>query len=302
MLEEIYRTGRGSFRVRAKWEYLKKENMIEITEIPYTTTAEAIIDKTAELIKSGKIREISDLRDETDKTGLKLAIDLKRGADPVKLMAKLMRLTPLCDSFSCNFNILIGGMPRVLGVGEILDEWTAWRTDCIRRRVYFDLQKKKAKLHLLRGLKKILLDIDKAIAIIRDTEEDAEVIPNLMIGFGIDEEQADFIAEIKLRNINKEHILKRLQEVDELEKEIEKLEDLLSSKKKLQKVLIQELEAIIKKYPTTRHTAIVYEDEVEEFDEAQHIEDYPVMVFLSKEGYFKKNHASIASHERRAEI
>lgn len=288
VLEEIYRTGRGSFRVRAKWEYLKKENMIEITEIPYTTTAEAIIDKVADLIKSGKIREISDLRDETDKTGLKLAIDLKRGTDPVKLMAKLMRLTPLCDSFACNFNILIGGMPQVLGVGEILDEWTAWRTDCIRRRIYFDLQKKKAKLHLLRGLKKILLDIDKAIAIIRDTEEDAEVIPNLMIGFGIDEEQADFIAEIKLRNINKEHILKRLKEVDELEKEIDRLEDLLSSKKKLQKVLIQELEAVIKKYPTQRHTTIVYEDEVEEFDEVQQIEDYPVTVFLSKEGYFKK--------------
>ena len=287
-LEEIYRTGRGSFKVRARWNYQKKDNLIEITEIPYTTTVEAIMDKITELVKGGKIREISDIRDESDKSGLKLTIDLKRGVDAEKLMAKLMKLTPLCDSFSCNFNILIGGMPRVMGVGEILDEWTAWRTECVRRKLFFDLQKKQAKLHLLKGLKKILLDIDRAIAIIRDTEEDSEVIPNLMIGFGIDELQADFIAEIKLRNINKEHILKRLQEVKDLQDEIDRLEDLLSSKAKLQKYIIRELEDIIKKYPTQRHTQIVYGDQVEEYDESQQIEDYPVRIFLSREGYFKK--------------
>ena len=287
-LEEIYRTGRGSFKVRARWNYQKKDNLIEITEIPYTTTVEAIMDKITELVKGGKIREISDIRDESDKSGLKLTIDLKRGVDAEKLMAKLMKLTPLCDSFSCNFNILIGGMPRVMGVGEILDEWTAWRTECARRKLFFDLQKKQAKLHLLKGLKKILLDIDRAIAIIRDTEEDSEVIPNLMIGFGIDEQQADFIAEIKLRNINKEHILKRLQEVKDLQDEIDRLEDLLSSKAKLQKYIIRELEDIIKKYPTQRHTQIVYGDQVEEYDESQQIEDYPVRIFLSREGYFKK--------------
>ena len=287
-LETIYRTGRGSFKVRAKWQYLKKENIIEVLEIPYTTTVEAIIDKVTELIKSGKIREISDMRDETGKEGLKIAIDLKRGVTPDKLMAKLMKMTPLCDSFSCNFNILIGGMPRVMGVGEILDEWTAWRTECVRRRIYCDVQKKKAKLHLLKGLKKILLDIDRAISIIRDTEEDAEVIPNLMIGFGIDEAQAEFIAEIKLRNINKEHILKRLKEVSDLENEIDRLEDILGSKAKLRNLIIKELENVIKKYPTKRHTQIVYEHEVEEYDESQHIEDYPVNVFLSRDGYFKK--------------
>ena len=287
-LEEIYRTGRGSFKVRARWNYQKKDNLIEITEIPYTTTVEAIMDKITELVKGGKIREISDIRDESDKSGLKLTIDLKRGVDAEKLMAKLMKLTPLCDSFSCNFNILIGGMPRVMGVGEILDEWTAWRTECVRRKLFFDLQKKQAKLHLLKGLKKILLDIDRAITIIRDTEEDSEVIPNLMIGFGIDEQQADFIAEIKLRNINKEHILKRLQEVKDLQDEIDRLEDLLSSKAKLQKYIIRELEDIIKKYPTQRHTQIVYGDQVEEYDESQQIEDYPVRIFLSREGYFKK--------------
>ncbi len=287
-LETIYRTGRGSFKVRAKWQYLKKENIIEVLEIPYTTTVEAIIDKVTELIKSGKIREISDMRDETGKEGLKIAIDLKRGVDPDKLMAKLMKMTPLCDSFSCNFNILIGGMPRVMGVGEILDEWTAWRTECVCRRIYCDVQKKKAKLHLLKGLKKILLDIDRAISIIRDTEEDVEVIPNLMIGFGIDEAQAEFIAEIKLRNINKEHILKRLKEVSDLENEIDRLEDILGSKAKLRNLIIKELENVIKKYPTKRHTQIVYEHEVEEYDESQHIEDYPVNVFLSRDGYFKK--------------
>ena len=287
-LAEIYRTGRGSFSVRSKWTHLKKENIIEITEIPYTTTAEAIIDKVTELVKGGKIKEIADMRDETGKEGLKLAIDLKRGADPDKLMQRLMKMTPLQDSFGCNFNILIGGTPRIMGVGEILDEWTAWRTECVRRKVHYDLQKKKQKLHLLRGLRKILLDIDWAIAIIRDTEEDAEVIPNLMIGFGIDEVQADFIAEIKLRNINKEHILKRLQETEELENEILRLEDLLEHKNKIQKLIIAELENVIKKYPTKRRTTLVYEHELEEPDLEDEIDDYPVQVFLSREGYFKK--------------
>ena len=216
-MEEVYRTGRGSIKIRARWRYVKEGNLIEIYEIPYTTTTEAIIDKVSELIKAGKLREISDMRDETDLSGLKLAIDLKRGVDPEKLMQKLLRSTPLQDSFGCNFNLLIAGMPRVLGVYEIMEEWTAWRTDCVRRRVYFQKQKKEEKLHLLKGLKRILLDIDKAIRIIRETESDAEVIPNLMIGFGIDKIQAEFVAEIKLRNINKEYILKRTAEVDELE-------------------------------------------------------------------------------------
>ncbi|WP_458862555.1 DNA gyrase subunit A [Acidaminobacterium chupaoyuni] len=287
-MAEIYRTGRGSFRVRAKWNYVKKENIIEITEIPYTTTIEAIIDKVTDLIKQGKVREISDMRDETGLSGLKIAIDLKRGTDPDKLMQKLMKMTPLMDTFGCNFNVLIGGTPRVLGVKELLEEWSSWRIECIRRRVHFDLQRKKEKLHLLLGLKKILLDIDRAIAIIRDTEEDAEVIPNLMIGFGIDEAQAEFVAEIKLRNINKEHILKRTKETDDLEKEIEQLEVLLNSRSKLKNVIITELQAINKKYSMPRRTSIVYEHEVEEYDEAEQIEDYPVTVFLTGDGYLKK--------------
>ena len=287
-MDEIYRTGRGSFKVRCKWEYFKKDNLIEITEIPYTTTIEAIIDKVTDLIKAGKIREIADMRNETGLQGMKLTVDLKRGYDPDKLMQKLMKMTPLCDSFSCNFNILAGGTPRVMGVGEILDEWTAWRTESVRRRVHFDLQKKKAKLHLLKGLRKILLDIDRAIAIIRDTEADAEVVPNLMIGFGIDELQAEFIAEIKLRNINKEHILKRLSETTALEDEIEDLEDILGNRRRIQKIIIKELENVIKKFPTQRKTTLVYEHEVEEYNEEEHVEDYAVTVFLSKEGYFKK--------------
>ena len=219
-IAEIYRTGRGSIRIRARWRYVKEGNLIEIYEIPYSTTTEAIVDKVSDLIKAGKIREINDMRDETDLSGMKLTIDLKRGVDPDKFMQKLMRATPLTDSFGCNFNLLIAGMPRVMGVREIIEEWTAWRTECVRRRVYYQKQKKADKLHLLKGLKRILLDIDKAIRIIRETESDAEVIPNLMIGFGIDETQAEFVAEIKLRNINKEYILKRTQEVDTLEREI----------------------------------------------------------------------------------
>ena len=287
-MEEIYRTGRGSFRVRAKWNYLKKENIIEITEIPYTTTIEAIMDKVTDLIRQGKVREISDMRDESGLEGLKIAIDLKRGADPQKLMTKLMKMTPLMDTFGCNFNVLIGGTPRVLGVGQLLEEWSAWRMECIRRRVYFDLGKKKEKLHLLLGLRKILLDIDRAIAIIRDTEEDSEVVPNLMIGFGIDELQAEYVAEIKLRNINKEHILKRTRETDELAQEIQELEGILADSRKIKNIIIGELREINKKYKTPRRTAIIYEDQVEQYDEEDQIEDYPVHIFLTREGYFKK--------------
>jgi len=287
-MEEIYRTGRGNFKVRSKWRYIKEENIIEIFEIPYTTTAEAIMDKVAELVKLGKVKEINDMRDETDLGGLKLAIDLKRAIDPDKLMQKLMRMTPLCDSFSCNFNILIAGNPRVMGVREILDEWTAWRTECVRRRVYFDLAKKRDKLHLLNGLKKILLDIDRAIAIIRGTELEAEVVPNLMIGFGIDRVQAEFVAEIKLRNINKEYIIKRVEETSQLEKDIADLEDVLNSSRRVKKIIIDELSEVSKKYSIPRKTTIVYSHEVEEPDEGSEIEDYTVTLFLSREGYFKK--------------
>jgi DNA gyrase subunit A len=287
-IDTIYRTGRGSFKVRSRWHYVKQENLIEITEIPYTTTAEAIIDKVAELIKAGKIKEIADMRDETDLSGLKLTIDLKRGVDPDKLMAKLFKQTPLMDSFSCNFNILIAGMPRVMGVREILDEWIAWRTECVKRRIYSELNKKKEKLHLLYGLGKILLDIDKAISIIRNTEEESEVIPNLMIGFGIDEVQAEFVAEIKLRNINREYILKRTEETSQLEDEIRDLEDMLGSSRRIKGVITDELKAVIKKYGAERKTGIVYNDEVEDFTEEEQVENYPVNIFLSREGYFKK--------------
>ena len=287
-MENIYRTGRGSFKVRSRWRYLPKENIIEIYEIPYTTTSEAIIDKVAELIKAGKIREINDMRDETDLSGLKLAIDLKRGVDPDKLMQKLFKLTTLQDAFPCNFNILVGGTPRVMGVGEILEEWTAWRMDCVRRRVYFDLAKKKDKLHLLKGLERILLDIDKAIAIIRETELEADVVPNLMMGFGIDQIQAEYVAEIKLRNINREYILKRTEETSDLEQQIEELEGILNNRRKIKGIIIEELKQILKKFPSPRKTGIVYADEIEEFDEEQQIEDYSVTLFLSREGYFKK--------------
>jgi DNA gyrase subunit A len=287
-METIYRTGRGSFKVRARWRYNKGENLIEIYEIPYTTTSEAIIDKVAELIKSGKAREISDMRDETDLTGLKLTIDLKRGTDPDKLMAKLFRLTPLMDNFSCNFNILTAGMPRVMGIREILDEWIAWRMECVKRRVYNDLTHKSEKLHLLLGLEKILLDIDKAIAIIRNTEDEADVVPNLMIGFGIDEIQAEYVADIKLRNINQAYILKRTDEIERLEKEISDLHDILNSKRRVKSIIISELKDIIKKYGTERKTGIVYHDELPSFSEEEQIENYAVTLFLSKEGYFKK--------------
>ena len=287
-MEEIYRTGRGSFKVRAKWRHIAKENIIEIYEIPYTTTSEAVIDKVAELIKTGKIREINDMRDETDLGGLRLAIDLKRGADPEKLMQKLFKMTTLQDSFPCNFNILVAGNPKVMGVREILDEWTAWRMECIRRRVYFDLNKKQEKLHLLKGLARILLDIDKAIEIIRNTELEADVVPNLMMGFGIDKVQAEYVAEIKLRNINREYILKRTAETETLEDEIEELESILNNRRKIKNIIIKELEDINRKYPMPRRTDIVYAGEVEEYTEEQQIEDYPVTLFLSREGYFKK--------------
>jgi len=287
-LEEVYQTGRGSIKIRGKYRYVKNENLIEIYEIPYTTTTEAIIDKVAELIKAGKLKEINDMRDETDLSGLKLAIDLKRGVDPDKLMAKLYKATPLQDAASCNFNVLIGGMPKVMGVRELLEEWCAWRTECVRRRVYFTLGKKKDKLHLLKGLKRILLDIDKAIKIIRETDADADVVPNLMIGFGIDQLQAEYVAEIKLRNINKEYILKRVQEEEALRNEIDDLEDLVNSPKRIKKVIISELEAVKKKYAQPRRTTIVYEHEITTFDEADETPDYPVTVFLSRHGYFKK--------------
>lgn len=287
-MENIYRTGRGSFKVRSRWRYLPKENIIEIYEIPYTATSEAIIDKVAELIKAGKVREINDMRDETDLSGLKLAIDLKRGADPEKLMQKLFKLTPLQEAFPCNFNILVAGNPRVMGVRDILEEWTAWRMECIRRRVYFELSKKKDKLHLLKGLQRILLDIDKAIAIIRETELEDDVVPNLMMGFGIDQIQAEYVAEIKLRNINREYILKRTQETGDLEQEIEGLEETLNNRRKIKNIIIDELKQIVKKFPSPRKTGIVYADEIEEFDEEQQVEDYGVTLFLSHEGYFKK--------------
>ena len=286
---EIYSTGRGSFKLRAKWRYEPKGNLIEIYEIPYSTASEIIMDKVADLIKAGKIREINDMRDETDLNGLKLTIDLKRGVDPDKLMQKLFRMTPLQDSFSCNFNILIAGMPRVMGVGEVLEEWTAWRTDCVKRRIYFQIQKKEDRLHLLKGLERILLDIDKAIRIIRETELESEVIPNLMIGFGIDEIQANYVAEIKLRNINKEYILKQTKAIDELEREIADLQDTLKSSRRLKKVIVDELKQVVSKYGQPRKTEIVYDlQQSADEDEEEQIPDYPVTVFVSQEGYLKK--------------
>ena len=288
VLRDIYETGRGSVRLRAKYRYVKAENLIEIYEIPYTTTTEAILDKVAELIKTGKAKEIADMRDETDLNGLKLTIDLKRGVDPDKLMQKLYKTTTLQDTLSCNFNVLIAGMPRVMGVRELLEEWCAWRTECVRRRVYFVMQKKREKLHLLQGLRKILLDIDKAIQIIRETEEEAMVVPNLMIGFGIDEVQAEYVAEIKLRNINKEYILKRTEELERLRDEIDDLQDVLDKPQRVKKIITGELENVKKKYAVPRRTEIVYGHEVEEYREEDETPDYPVHLFLSREGYFKK--------------
>lgn len=287
-MEQVYETGKGSLKVRGRWRYVKSDNLIEIYEIPYSTTAEAIMDKVAELVKAGKIREITDIRDETDLSGLKLTIDLKRGTDPDKLMSKLFKMTPLQDAYPCNFNILIEGTPRVMGVGEILNEWIAWRMNCVRRRAFYDMQKKQEKLHLLKGLKRILLDIDKAIRIIRETETDAEVIPNLMIGFGIDQVQAEYVAEIKLRNINREYILKRTSEVDKLQEEIEDLQDIMDRPRRVKSIINEELRAVKKKYDLPRRTQILYDAEEEVEEVVEEVPDYPVHVFLSQEGYFKK--------------
>ncbi|MBQ2383790.1 MAG: topoisomerase IV [Oscillospiraceae bacterium] len=286
---EVYATGRGSFKLRSKWRYVKEGNRIEIYEIPYTTATEIIMDKVADLIKAGKIREIADMRDETDLGGLKLTIDLKRGVEPEKLMQKLFRLTTLQDSFPCNFNILIAGMPRVMGVGEILDEWTAWRTGCVRNRIYHQKEKKQERLHLLKGLERILLDIDKAIRIIRETELESEVVPNLMIGFGIDEVQANFVAEIKLRNINKEYILKQTKATGDLEKEIAELQSILDSRRKLQNLIVKELQQVADKFGQPRKTEIIYEAaQIQPEEEEEPVPDYPVTLFVSKEGYIKK--------------
>ena len=287
-IEDVYNTGRGGVRVRARWRYVKAENLIEIYEIPYTTTTEAIMDKVAELIKAGKIKEIADMRDETDLSGLKLTIDLKRGVDPDKLMQKLFKSTTLLDTMSCNFNVLIAGMPKVMGVRELLDEWCAWRTESVKRRVFYMLGKRKEKLHLLKGLKRILLDIDKAIQIIRETEAEADVVPNLMIGFGIDEVQAEYVAEIKLRNINREYILKRTQETDALSEEIEDLEDILNRPARVKKIIVGELEEVKKKYAEPRKTGVVYDFEETAEVEEETVDEYPVTVFLSRHGYFKK--------------
>ena len=287
-LEKIYRTGRGSVKVRSRYQFDKESNCIEVVQIPPTTTVEAIMDKIIELIKAGKIREISYIRDETDINGLKLAIDIKRGVDPDKLMKKLFKMTPLQDNYSCNFNILISGSPKVMGVYEILDEWIAFRRECIKRRTYFELTKKKEKLHLLKGLQKILLDIDKAIRIVRETEEEVEVVPNLMIGFGIDEVQAEYVAEIKLRHLNKEYILKRTADIEGLEKDIAEMEGILKDDKKIKNIIVEELKEVVKKYQQPRKTMFYYENDEDEVDIEDDTPDYPVNLFLTQGGYFKK--------------
>ncbi|MCI8623049.1 MAG: topoisomerase IV [Provencibacterium sp.] len=287
-MEKLYRTGRGSIRVRARWRFDKENNCIEVTEIPPSTAVETIMDKIVELIKQGKIREISYLRDETDLNGLKLTIDLKRGADPDKLMQRLFRLSPLEDSFSCNFNVLIAGSPRVMGVRELLEEWIAFRTECVKRRIYFDLNKCKEKLHLLEGLSKILLDIDKAVRIVRETEQEKEVVPNLMIGFGIDETQAEYVAEIRLRHLNREYILKRTEEIGALRDEIAKMEEIVSSAQKIKALIIAELKEVAKKFGQPRKSMIIHPDPDEGAPEAEAAPDYPVSLFFTENGYFKK--------------
>ncbi len=286
-LEEVYNTGRGSIKIRARYSYDKSNNCIDITEIPATTTCEAIIEKIIEKVKAGSIKEISDIRDETDKSGLKITIDLKRGTDAEKLMKRLYKMTPLEDSFSANFNILVAGVPKVMGVAEILNEWIAFRTECVRRRVYYDLSKAKEKLHLLLGLKKILLDIDKAIKIVRETEEESEVVPNLMIGFGIDEIQAEYVAEIKLRHLNREYILKRLADVDDLKKSIEDMEDILNSKSRIKKIIVEELTKIAQKYGKDRKSEIVYDSDEDDVI-VDDVPDYEANLFFTRDGYFKK--------------
>ena len=287
-MDSIYKTGRGPIKIRSRYSYDKNENCIDIINIPPTTTSEAIIEKIIDLVKLGKIKEVSDIRDETGLDGLKITIDLKRGVDPEKLMRKLFKMTPLEDTFSCNFNVLISGIPKVLGVRELLEEWIAFRTECVKRRTSFDLKKKSDKMHLLIGLSKILLDIDKAIAIIRTTDEESEVIPNLMIGFGIDEIQAEYVAEIKLRHLNKEYILKRTDEIDQLKKDIEELQDIIKSKQKINNIIISELREVSKKYSKPRNTMIIYYDKENDYHEDEEIPDYSVNLFFTKEGYFKK--------------
>ncbi len=289
-MAEIYKTGRGSFRVRSNYTYDKDNNCIDVTEIPYTTNLEAIIAKVVDLVKAGKIKDINDIRNETGKEGLKITIDLKRGVDPDKLMTRLFALTPLEDSFSCNFNVLVGGLPQVLGVRELLDEWSAFRTECVRRRTHFDLSRAKEKLHLLKGLQKILLDIDKAVQIVRSTDEESEVVPNLMIGFGIDQIQAEYVAEIKLRHFNREYILKRLTDIEDLEKNIADMEDILKSRARVRNIIIDELKQVAKKYGQPRRTQILYAADVQEaqVDAAEEIDAYPCTLFFTKEGYFKK--------------
>ena len=288
VFDEIYKTGRGSFKMRSKYSYDKSANCLDITGIPQSTTSEAIIEKVIQLVKAGKLKEISDIRDETGLDGLKITIDLKRGTDPDKLMLKLYKMTPLEDSFSCNFNVLIGGVPRVLGIKELLDEWIAFRVECVRRRTYFDLNKKKDKLHLLKGLQAILLDIDKAIKIVRETPEESRVVPNLMAGFGIDELQAEYVAEIKLRHINREYILKRTEEIENLEKEIAELEGVLASKAKIKKIIEKELAEVGKRFGQPRKSILIYADEIQTADEEEEAPDYSVNIFYTKEGYFKK--------------
>lgn len=287
-INQVYETGRGSIKLRAKYEYDKSANCIDVLSIPSTTTCEVIIEKIIDLVKQGKVKEISDIRDETGIDGLKITIDLKRGVDPEKLMSKLFRFTTLEDSYACNFNVLIGGVPMVLGVKALLEEWIAFRIECVRRRTYFDRNKKADKLHLLKGLEKILLDIDKAIKIIRETDEEVEVVPNLMIGFGIDKIQAEYVAEIKLRHLNREYILKRTKDIEELEKEIAELDEILKSKARIKTIIVKELKAIAEKYGQPRKSIIIYEDNAKYEEEVEEIPDYPVTFFFTKEGYFKK--------------
>lgn len=287
-IDTIYQTGRGGIRVRSRYSYDKSANCIDITQIPPTTTIEVIVEKVVDLVKQGKLKEISDIRDETGLDGLKITIDLKRGADPDKLMQRLFKMTTLEDTFSCNFNVLVAGMPKVMGIRELLDEWTAFRIECVRRRTHFDLKKKQDKLHLLKGLQAILLDIDKAVKIVRETAEEANVVPNLMSGFGIDEIQAEYVAEIKLRHLNREYILKRTEEIAQLEKDIASLQDVLASKAKIKQIIIAELKDVAKKYAQPRRSMLLYADEMEEADVEEEVPDYPVHLFFTQEGYFKK--------------
>ena len=287
-MEAIYKTGRGSIRIRSRYSYDAFANCIDVTQIPPTTTAEGIVEKIVELIRQGKLKEVADVRDETGLEGLKITIDLKRGTDPEKLMQKLFRMTPLEDTFSCNFNVLVAGVPRVMGVKELLEEWIAFRIECVRRRTYYDMNRKAEKLHLLKGLKAILLDIDKAVKIVRETDEEAEVVPNLMIGFGIDKEQAEYVAEIRLRHLNREYILKRTEEISKLEEEISRLKEILESKTKVKSIIISELQQVSREYGQPRKSMLLYASELPQVEEKDETPDYPVNLFFTREGYFKK--------------